>query len=111
MTATTISMWLKPEGRVVRLSGFRAEIAVDGLKQPYGITVSAGKLYVVDVDTKDLIERDLATGAFRNIASNLPVGAPVGVASKRLSGVAGFCGPMTSMWDSRRRGQDALCVW
>lgn len=84
-------------GRVVRLSGSRAEIAVDGLKQPHGITVSAGKLYVVDVDTKDLIERDLATGTSRTIASNLPVGAPIGVVPKRLGGVAGFCGPMTSM--------------
>jgi len=84
-------------GRVVKLSEGKAQTVVDGLKQPQGITVYGGKLYVIDTGTKEVLECDLAMGARRTIASNLPVGAPLGVIPKPLGGVRGFCGPMTSM--------------
>ena len=44
-----------------------------------------GLLYVVDAGSKELIEYDLASGARRTIASDLPVGAPPGVTPKFLA--------------------------
>ena len=84
-------------GRVVKLTDRKVQTVVDGLKQPQGIAVFGSKLYVTDTNAKEVVECDLAIGARRTIASNLPVGAPPGVVPKQLGGVSGFCGPMTSM--------------
>ena len=85
------------KGRVVKLSGGKAESVIDGLGQPEGIAVQGGKLYVLDVAGKQVIESDLAGGSQRVIASGLPVGAPAGVTPKPLGGVGDMCGPMTGM--------------
>jgi sugar lactone lactonase YvrE len=83
-------------GRVTRIAGGRTETVIDGLGEPQGITISGGKLYTVDVGTKQVIESDLSGGGRRAIASNLPVGAPAGVVPKQLGGVGDMCGPMTT---------------
>lgn len=81
-------------GKVVKLSGGRAETVLDGLQRPQGILLRNGLLYVVDAAAKELIEYNMASGARRTIVTNLPVGAPPGVAPKLLRGIEGFCGPM-----------------
>ncbi|MFT4027993.1 MAG: SMP-30/gluconolactonase/LRE family protein [Novosphingobium sp.] len=81
-------------GRVVKLAGGRTETVLDGLGQPEGIAVRDGKLSVVDVKAKELVQSDLAGGNREVVASNLPVGAPMGVTPTTLRGVSGFCGPM-----------------
>jgi sugar lactone lactonase YvrE len=81
-------------GRVVALSGGKARTIVDGLGRPEGIAVHGGRLYVVDTLGKAVTEVELATGARRIIASNLPVAAPPGVSFKQLGGVGDMCGPM-----------------
>jgi sugar lactone lactonase YvrE len=80
-------------GRVVRVDGGSIEPLVDGLASPQGILVSGNLLYVVDADTKSLIEVDLAGGTRATIASGLPVGAPPGVTPKPLRGMPPFSGP------------------
>ncbi len=81
-------------GRVVKLSGGKVETVLDGLKQPQGILVRDGTLYIVDALAKELVECDLASGARRTIAANLPVGAPPGVVPKRLGPIGTLSGPM-----------------
>ena len=81
-------------GRVARLSGGKAVTVLDGLVKPQGILVRGGLLYVVDAGSKKLIECDLATGAHRAIASDLPVGAPAGVTPKFLAAIGDLSGPM-----------------
>jgi sugar lactone lactonase YvrE len=81
-------------GRVVKLSGGRAETVLDGLKQPQGILLRDGRLYVVDALAKEVVEYDLASGARRAIAANLPVGAPPGVTPKPLGAIQPLSGPM-----------------
>lgn len=81
-------------GRVVKLAGGRAETVIDGLRQPEGLAVRGGKLYVLDVVAKELIETDLSGASRRTIASALPVGAPEGVVPPKLGGVGDMCGPM-----------------
>ncbi len=83
-------------GRVSKLSGGKASTVIDGLGEPQGIAVRDGKLYVLDVATKQVIECDLSGGGQRTIAGNLPVGAPAGVIVKPLGGVGDMCGPMTA---------------
>ena len=83
-------------GRVTRISGGRTETVIDGLGTPEGLAIAGGKLYVVDTDSKQVIESDLSGGNRRAIASNLPVGAPAGVIPKQLGGVGDMCGPMTT---------------
>ncbi len=97
-------------GRVVKLVRGKAESVIDGLGQPEGITVYRGKLYIVDVLTKELVECNLATGARRSIATNLPVGAPVGVVAKPLGGVGDMCGPMLSFSDVTAAADGTLYV-
>ena len=84
------------KGRVVKLAGGRTETVIDGLGEPQGIAVQGGKLFVLDVAGKQVVESDLSGGGQRTIASGLPVGAPAGVAPKPLGGVGDMCGPMTS---------------
>ncbi len=83
-------------GRVSKISGGKAEAVIDGLGEPQGIAVAGGKLFVLDVAAKEVIECDLASGAQRSIAGKLPVGAPPGVIAKPLGGVGDMCGPMTA---------------
>ena len=87
-------------GRVLELSGSRAETLLDGLQQPQGIVLHGGLLYVVDVLAKEVIEFDMASGARRTIASELPVGAPRGVTPKALRPflpLSGAMGPFTGI--------------
>jgi sugar lactone lactonase YvrE len=81
-------------GRVVKLSGGKGETVIDGLRQPEGIAIAGGKLYVLDVATREVVESDLSGGNRKTIASGLPVGAPDGPAPKQLGGVGNMCGPM-----------------
>jgi sugar lactone lactonase YvrE len=80
-------------GRVVQLGGSAQGPVVDGLGCPHGILVLDGVLYVVDVDAKELVEVDQATGHRHTIAAGLPVGAPPGVTPKPLLGMPPFSGP------------------
>jgi sugar lactone lactonase YvrE len=81
-------------GRVVKLSAGRGETAVDGLQKPQGILVHAGRLYIVDVGAKELVEYDLTNKTRRTIASSLPVGAPPGVVPRTLTGIGTLSGPI-----------------
>ena len=83
-------------GRVVKVSGGRVSTVLDGLREPQGIAVRGGKLFVLDVAAKQVIECDLSGGAQRIIAAGLAVGAPPGVMPKPLGGVGDMCGPMTA---------------
>jgi sugar lactone lactonase YvrE len=82
-------------GRVVKIAGGRTETVIDGLGDPQGLAITGGKLYVIDVAGKTLVESDLAGGNRRAIATKVPVGAPEGVVAQSLAGVTGMCGPMT----------------
>ena len=87
---------LTDDGKITKIAGGKAETVLDGLGRPEGIAVRGGKLYAVDTRAKTVIELDLASGARATIASDLPVGAPAGVAPLRLGGVGDMCGPMWS---------------
>jgi sugar lactone lactonase YvrE len=80
-------------GRVVKLTALGAETVLDGLRRPQGIVVRDGRLYVVDADAKALVAFDLESKQRQTIASDLPVGAPPGVAPKPLRGMPPFSGP------------------
>lgn len=80
-------------GRVVRIGGSKPETVADGLGCPHGILALGRLLYIVDAQTKSLLEVDLDTGHRREIAANLPVGAPAGVVAKPLLGMPPFSGP------------------
>ena len=90
------TVYVAEAGRVSKISGGKAVAVIDGLGDPQGIAVSGGKLYVLDVAAKQVIECDLASGAHSVIAAGLPVGAPAGVVAPALGGVGDMCGPMTS---------------
>ncbi|MBH0114650.1 SMP-30/gluconolactonase/LRE family protein [Novosphingobium sp. YJ-S2-02] len=81
-------------GRVVRCAGSRAETVLDGLGKPQGIAVAGQRLFVVDVERKELVTCDLSGGNRAVIASGLPVKAPPGVRPKLLGGVGDMSGPM-----------------
>lgn len=81
-------------GRVLKLSGARAETVLDGLQGPQGIVRRGGLLYVVDAPARELIEYDMASGARRAIAGELPLGAPPGVTPKFLRAIPPLSGPM-----------------
>lgn len=85
------------KGRVVKLVGPATESVIDGLGEPQGIAIRHGKLVVLDTAGKQIVESDLSGGNQHVLASALPVGAPAGVAPKRLGGVGDFCGPMIAM--------------
>lgn len=80
-------------GRVVAIRGARTEPVVDGLGTPHGIAVRDGLLYIVDVDAKTVTEARPDGSARREIASDLPVGAPAGVVPKPLPAMPPFSGP------------------
>jgi sugar lactone lactonase YvrE len=81
-------------GRVVKIAGGKTETVLDGLKQPQGLLLRGGRLYVVDAQARELVEYELASGARRTIAANLPVGAPPGVIPKPLGAIQPLSGPM-----------------
>lgn len=81
-------------GRVIKLAGGRTETVLDALQKPQGIVAHGQSLYVVDAGSKVLIECDLAGGARRTIASDLPVGTPPGVTPKFIGSIGSFSGPM-----------------
>lgn len=83
-------------GRIVKLSGGRAHTVLDGLRKPQGILVRGGVLYIVDTGAKELVEYDLARGARRTIAANLPVGAPPGVVPKALAPIPSLSGEIAA---------------
>jgi len=81
-------------GRVVKLDGAGgADTLLDGLKEPQGVLVHEGQLYVVDAGKKAVVAFDLKTKTRTTIASNLPVGTPAGVTAKPLRGIQPFSGP------------------
>jgi len=81
-------------GRVLCFSNGKRNVVLDGLQQPEGIALSNGRLYIVDVMARELIEHDLASSARRTIAADLPVGAPPGAVRKYLGGLGNMTGPM-----------------
>lgn len=81
-------------GKVSRYSGGRTETLVDNLERPQGLLVRDDRLYIVDAETKALIEYHLETGVSRLIAARLPVGPPVGVIPKVLGPIGNLAGPM-----------------
>lgn len=83
-------------GRVVRIVGGHVETVIDGLMDPHGLAFANGKLFVLDIGAKELIQVDPAIGTRLTIAAHLPVGAPHGVVPKPLGGVGDMCGPMIS---------------
>ena len=83
-------------GRVVRAAGAGVDTVVDGLRQPQGIHVRDGTLFIVDAGAKEVVAFDLnpeTPAARRVIASGLPVGPPPGVDPKPLRGMPPFSGP------------------
>jgi sugar lactone lactonase YvrE len=81
-------------GRIAKLAGGRAETVLDGLQEPQGIAWHDGRLYVLDVLARQVIEFDPQTRTRRVLASALPVGAPAGVVRKPLRGFMPMVGPM-----------------
>lgn len=97
-------------GRVARLVGGRAETVLDGLGRPQGLTVGGGKLYVLDVIAKTVVELDLADGRSAVIASQLPVGPPQGVELKPLKPVLPLAGAMGPFAGLARGSDGALYI-
>lgn len=91
--------WVAEAGasRIVRLrQGSPVTTVAEGLGRPEGLCLSGGKLYAVDTLGKRLLEIDPDSGAVSVIASNLPVGAPPGVAPKFLGPIGDMSGPMVN---------------
>jgi sugar lactone lactonase YvrE len=88
-------------GKIVRLEqGKAVETVAEGMACPHGLCLSGGKLYTVDAVAKSLIEVDPATGRTTIIASDLPVGAPLGLAATPWLGPIGdMSGPMINFAD------------
>ena len=97
-------------GKVVTLKGGKAETLVEGLGRPEGLALAGGKLYIVDTLAKSLIEADPVSGAQRIIASNIPVGAPVGVTAKFLGPIGDMAGPMINFAGVAAGGDGTLYV-
>jgi sugar lactone lactonase YvrE len=73
-------------GRVVKLNGGTTGV-VEGLQTPHGVALVGDQLLILDVGSKELISFSLTTKQRQTLASNLPVGAPLGVTPKPLMGV------------------------
>ncbi len=87
-------------GRVLKIgTSGGIETLAEGLGTPQGLCFSGGKLYAVDTSTKSLVQIDPNNGAQTVIASNLPVGAPVGIRPKFLGNVGDMAGPMVPFSD------------
>lgn len=85
--------------RIVRINGGRTETVTEGLGQPQGLAVCGGALFAVDVEHKTLVKVDPVAGTWQAIASNLPVGAPLGVKPKYLGPIGDMAGPMIPFAD------------
>ena len=82
-------------GRVLRLvKGGKPETVLDGLRQPQGLLLRDGALFVIDAGSQELIRYDLARRTRVVLASALPVGAPPGVVPKPLAAIGVLSGPM-----------------
>jgi sugar lactone lactonase YvrE len=97
-------------GRVVKLVAGGVETVIDGLQQPQGVLVLGKRLFVVDAGLKQVIELDLASGARRTIAADLPVGAPHGVTPKYLGAIGVMSGPMGPFADITAGADGTLYV-
>lgn len=97
-------------GRVVRCGGGRSETVLDGLGEPQGIAVVDETLFVVDVERKEVLACDLATGRRETLASGLPVKAPPGVVPKLLGGVGDMSGPMVPFCGLAARDANTVYV-
>jgi sugar lactone lactonase YvrE len=83
-------------GRVVKVNGGIATL-VEGLQKPHGVALAGGQLFVLDTGSKELLAVSLATKQRQTLATNLPVGAPPGVAAKPLLGIPELMpGPLSS---------------
>jgi sugar lactone lactonase YvrE len=80
-------------GRVVAVSASGVDTVVDGLERPQGILVRGSTLYIVDAGAKTLTSVNLDSKARQTLATDLPVGPPVGVTPKPLLGLEPFSGP------------------
>ncbi|WP_340589054.1 SMP-30/gluconolactonase/LRE family protein [Erythrobacter alti] len=81
-------------GRIVKCAGGRAETVIEGLGEPQGIAIADGRLYAVDVESKELIRCDISGRGRETLASGLPVKAPPGMTPKLLGAVGDMSGPM-----------------
>jgi sugar lactone lactonase YvrE len=80
-------------GKVLRLTPGGAETILDGMGLPEGLAIHDGKLYVIDVERRLLLQCGLDGDGLKTIVSGLPVGAPAG--PRPYLGPAGFfSGPM-----------------
>jgi len=84
-------------GRVVKLVGGRAEAVIEDLVRPEGLAIRDGRITVLDVKRREVVQSDLSGGAREVIAQGLPVGPPEGTDPKPLGGVGHMCGPMGNM--------------
>jgi sugar lactone lactonase YvrE len=83
------------KGRVVHVNGGVSE-AVGGLKEPQGLLLDGDDLYIVDVGAHELVRFSVKSRQRETVASNLPVGAPLGVVPHVLAGIPGLLpGPLT----------------
>ncbi|HVN27804.1 MAG TPA: hypothetical protein VMT64_04925 [Candidatus Binataceae bacterium] len=83
------------KGTVAHVNGGVAT-AVGGLDEPQGLMLAGDDLFIVDAGTRELICFSTKTRKRATIASNLPVGAPLGVVPHVLSGIPGLLpGPLT----------------
>jgi len=83
------------KGRVVHVNGGVNE-AVGDLKEPQGLLLDGDDLYIVDVGAHELVRFSVKSRQRETIASNLPVGAPLGVVPHVLAGIPGLLpGPLT----------------
>jgi sugar lactone lactonase YvrE len=93
------------KGRVVHVNGGVSAV-IEGLKEPNGVLLAGDDLYVVDAGAHELIAYSLKTRRRETIATNVPVGAPPGVAPKPLMGIPGLLqGPLT-MFAGITQGRD-----
>jgi sugar lactone lactonase YvrE len=97
-------------GRVVRLAGGKAETVIEGLERPEGLAIAGGRLVAIDTVAKALIACDPGGGRRETIASDLPVGAPAGVAPPFLGPIGDLAGPMISFSDVAAGPGGALYV-
>ncbi|MFD1613285.1 SMP-30/gluconolactonase/LRE family protein [Sphingomonas tabacisoli] len=81
-------------GRVVKVRGSNSETVADGLGRPEGLAWRDGELFALDTASKSVIRIDPLRGHQIAVASNLPVGAPVGVEPKPLGPIGDMAGPM-----------------
>jgi len=80
-------------GCVKALRDGKAEIVLEGLRSAEGLTEHNGKIYVIDVLARELVEFDLNRKLSSVIVKNLPVGMQRGP-RKHLGPAGAFSGPI-----------------